>query len=210
MARNALALARTSERKGNRMGIETTYRDARHGRETAPAAPRDDADEETAVAYAFAGFTFDPASGLERGGSRIPLAPTEARLLAALLEAGGRVVTKDELAWRVWRGAASDNSISRAVCAVRRALRAGSDEMIVQTIYSSGFRIAVPLHRAYAPLRRPASAVSTQHPAAVAYLRAARELLRSGGPTDVEGAAVQLERAVQLLTGTGFAPGHAS
>lgn len=193
------------------MDIETTYRGVRHGRETPPTAPRDAADEETAVAYAFAGFTFDPASGLERGGRRIPLAPTEARLLAVLLEAGGRVVTKDELAWRVWRGgAASDNSISRAVCAVRRALRAGSDEMIVETIYSSGFRIAVPLHRAYAPLRGPASTVATHHPAAVAYLRAARELLRNGGPTDVEGAAVQLERAVQLLTGTGFVPGHAS
>lgn len=156
-----------------------------------------------AMVHSFAGFRFDPGTGLERDGRRVPLAPTETRLLATLLEAGGRIVTKDELAERVWSGApASDNSISRAVCAIRRTLRRYSDEQVVETIYGSGFRIAVPIELAPAPWRIYAVPASAGfQPVALACLQAARELLKGGRPAEVRAAAAEVERALRLLSG---------
>lgn len=155
-----------------------------------------------AMVHSFAGFRFDPATGLERDGRRIPLAPTESRLLATLLAAGGRIVTKDELARRVWSGAAaSDNSISRAVCAIRRTLRRYSEEQVVETIYGSGFRIAVPVELAPAPWRPYAIASYGLKPGAVECLQAARELLKAGRPAEVREAAAEVERALRLLCG---------
>lgn len=155
------------------------------------------------MVQSFAGFRFDPGTGLERDGRRIPLAPTERRMLAALLQAGGRVVTKDELAEKVWSGApASDNSISRAICAIRRTLRRHTAEQIVETIYASGFRIAVPVELAPAPWRAHAPSPSLGlQPVALACLCAARELLKGGRPADVQYAAAEVDRAVRLLTG---------
>jgi DNA-binding winged helix-turn-helix (wHTH) protein len=158
---------------------------------------------ETALVHSFAGFRVDPIDGLERDGVRIPLAPTESRVLAALVAAGGRIVTKDQLTEQAWSGApASDNSISRAICAIRRALRFYTDEQIVETVYAVGFRIAVPVEFAPAPWRaRPAPASRTLPPAALACLHVARDLLRRGRPVDVPHAAAEVDRAVRLLCG---------
>lgn len=166
---------------------------------TGGAAPR----VETALVHSFAGFRVDPVDGLERDGLRIPLAPTESRVLAALVAAGGRIVTKDQLTEQAWSGApASDNSISRAICAIRRALRYYTDEQIVETVYAVGFRIAVPVEFAPAPWRaRPAPASRALPPAALACLHVARELLRRGRPVDVPHAAAEVDRAVRLLCG---------
>ncbi len=154
------------------------------------------------MVQSFAGFRFDPGTGLERDGRRIPLAPTESRMLATLLAAGGRVVTKDELSERVWNGApASDNSISRAICAIRRTLRRYSEEQVVETIYASGFRIAVPVELAPAPWRARAIASAGAQPVALACLQAARELLKAGRPAEVREAAAEVERALRLLSG---------
>lgn len=155
-----------------------------------------------AMVHAFAGFRFDPGAGLERDGRRIPLAPTECRMLGTLLAAGGCIVTKDELTERVWRGApTSDNSISRAICAIRRTLRQYCDEQVVETIYATGFRIAVPVSLAPAPWRARAVAMSGPQPVALACLQAARELLEAGRPAEVREAAAEVERALRLLSG---------
>jgi DNA-binding winged helix-turn-helix (wHTH) protein len=168
---------------------------AGHGYETVRGA--------VALAFSFAGFRFDPGTGLERGGRRIPLAPTERRTPATLLRAGGRIVTKDELAERVWGGApASDNSISRAICAIRRTLRRYSSEQVIETIYASGFRLSVPVDLAPAPWSPHAeSAALGLQPVALASLQAARELLKGGRPSDVREAAAEVERALRLLSG---------
>jgi DNA-binding winged helix-turn-helix (wHTH) protein len=155
------------------------------------------------MAHVFAGFRFDADIGLERHGARIPLPPTESRMLALLLEAGGRIVRKNELAERVWCGApASDNSISRAICAIRRTLRRYTDEQVVETVYGVGFRITVPVEFATPPW--PAQSVlgvRIPQTAALACLQVARDLLRGGRPADVPHAAAAVDRAVRLLCG---------
>jgi DNA-binding winged helix-turn-helix (wHTH) protein len=182
------------------------------------------------VAFAFAGFRFDPETGLSWQERRVPLAPTEHRALASLLAARGRIVGKDELARRVWNGApTSDNSISRAICAIRRALRTRSAERIVETIYGCGFRIDVPVEivpvdTAGAGLGDSNAHVGAEvtelwdtarvgsreqpeilrggvYPIAVARLLTARELLRAGRAADVSYAVAEVERVLRLLTG---------
>jgi DNA-binding winged helix-turn-helix (wHTH) protein len=154
------------------------------------------------LVHSFSGFRIDPLDGLERDGVRIPLAPTEGRVLAVLVAAGGRIVTKDQLTEQAWSGAAaSDNSISRAICAIRRALRLYTDEQVVETVYGVGFRIAVPVELAPAPWRARPAPARTLPSAALACLTAARELLRRGRPADVPHAAAELDRAVRLLGG---------
>lgn len=163
----------------------------------------------TVMAYSFAGFQFDAGAGLQYDGRRVPLAPTEFRMLGALLAAGGRIVTKDELARRVWSGApASDNSISRAVCAIRRALRSRGEEQIVETIYGSGFRIAVPVELVAAKWQaRPELGPASHRPMVVACLASARELLARGGPADLQYVADELDRALRLLGGEAWISG---
>jgi DNA-binding winged helix-turn-helix (wHTH) protein len=155
-------------------------------------------------AYAFAGFRYDPATGLERDGRRIPLAPTESRLLRVLLDAGGEIVTKEELVRLVWNGTpVSDNSISRAVCAVRRAVRVGTPQQVVETIYGNGFRVAVPVGLVPAPWHRGGGAIPTAHVDVIAIecVRAARDFLRRGRPADLEYAVAELDRAIRRLAG---------
>lgn len=96
----------------------------------------------------FAGFEFDPERGLRGPAGPIPLQPQDARLLAELLEADGRLVRKEDLVDRVWRGRAiSDDAIFQSVRRLRGAL-GGEHGGPIQTVYGSGLRLAVPVIRA--------------------------------------------------------------
>lgn len=164
-----------------------------------------------AHSFSFAGFTFDSQSGLYRDGQRLPLAPIEIRVLAMLLEGEGRVVTKQALIDGVWHGAAvSDNSISRAVCAVRRHLREHCRLRIVQTVYRTGFCIAVPIGRA-AVARVEDTLVPDSRPQLLASLRELREALLGSRSADLRHAMLHVERVERLLTGaqTAVIPGRA-
>jgi len=64
-----------------------------------------------ALGYEFAGFRLEPANALFHAGGVVRLAPKEFALLSSLVAAAGAgaLVTKDELAERVWgAGGASD------------------------------------------------------------------------------------------------------
>lgn len=74
--------------------------------------------------FVFAPFSFDTVSGeLRHGAGRIPLLGTASELLRVLIEERHRVVSKDELLRRVWRGAAvEEGNLSTYIAKLRTAL----------------------------------------------------------------------------------------
>jgi DNA-binding winged helix-turn-helix (wHTH) protein len=91
----------------------------------------------------FAEFSFDTVSGdLRRRGQRIPLLGTASELLRVLIEERHRVVSKDELLLRVWRGAAvEEGNLSTYVAKLRTAL--GDDPQaprFIRTHHGHGYR----------------------------------------------------------------------
>ena len=98
---------------------------------------------ETASAWSFGPFTFDPAASLlSRDGEPVKAEPQSLRLLDHLICNRDRIVTRNELIETVWDGrAVSDWAVSAAIKALRTALGdTGRDSRIVRTIHSRGFR----------------------------------------------------------------------
>lgn len=139
------------------------------------------------AAYEFAGFRFDASVGLSRAGHPIRLAPTPMRVLAALLAAQGRFVPRDAVIRAGWRGRdASDDSVSRCIYMLRRALAHPDGTDVVETAYGRGFRIAVPVIRGdearhAVSIRKLAQ---LRHPAAFETWQVARELAARRTPDD--------------------------
>lgn len=141
----------------------------------------------TRSAFEFAGFRFEPSIGLSRAGHPVRLAPTPMRVLGALLAAQGRFVPRDAVVRAGWRGRdASDDSVSRCIYMLRRALAHPDGLEIVETAYGRGFRIAVPVVRG--DEGRPAASVrklaQLRHPAAFETWTVARELAARRTPDD--------------------------
>ena len=88
--------------------------------------------------YRFGRFTLDPASKeLSADGAPIPLGATDFRLLLALIEQAGSVVTKDELMSRVWgKATVGDNTLHVHITALRKALGDG----FIATKQGRGYR----------------------------------------------------------------------
>jgi DNA-binding winged helix-turn-helix (wHTH) protein len=83
---------------------------------------------------------------LERNGAVVPLAPKLFEVLLALVEANGRLVTRDELADHVWGRAVSDGSLSQHVFLLRKALGESSKEhRFVLTVPGRGYRFLQPV-----------------------------------------------------------------
>ena len=76
------------------------------------------------------------------GGAPIELTPKEFDLLQALLEAAGRVLSREHLLNRVWGYARADEIESRTVDVHIRRLRAklGGEERRIATIKGVGYR----------------------------------------------------------------------
>jgi TolB-like protein len=73
----------------------------------------------------------------------IPLRRTPLALLSVLAEAGGAVVTKDELIERIWAGnSIEDNAIQAQVAGLRRAL--GKHARLIMTVHGLGYRLSLP------------------------------------------------------------------
>jgi DNA-binding winged helix-turn-helix (wHTH) protein len=91
----------------------------------------------------FAAFTFDSVSGeLREGARRVPLLGTASELLRVLIEERHRVVSKDELLRRVWRGApVEEGNLSTYITKLRSAL---SDDpqapRFIRTHHGRGYR----------------------------------------------------------------------
>src|SRR3984893_799073 len=109
--------------------------------ESVPAdRPRDDRSVE------FGRYRMFPALRLLlRDGDKIDLGARGFDVLWTLLEAGGEVVTKDELIDKVWAGAVvEENNLQAQMSAIRRAL--GPDREMISTVFGRGYRLSVAGH----------------------------------------------------------------
>jgi DNA-binding winged helix-turn-helix (wHTH) protein len=95
---------------------------------------------ESGIVYQFGTFEVNPASGeLLKNGRRIRLQELPHRLLVALLENPGEVISREELRSRLWPGDTFvdfDSSLRVAVGKLREALDDNADDpryMLVRT-----------------------------------------------------------------------------
>lgn len=95
------------------------------------------------LVFSFPPFRLDPSQRLVTSdGQPISLTPKEFDTLFALVEAGGRVVDKEELISRVWPDSyVGDGSLARNISVLRKTL--GED--VIQTHRGRGYRIALPV-----------------------------------------------------------------
>jgi DNA-binding winged helix-turn-helix (wHTH) protein len=90
------------------------------------------------------GARVSPAARTIAGPLReVTVEPRVMQVLLALAEAEGAVVTRARLELRCWGGPfASEDSLNRAIAALRRALRdAGAGDLAVETIPRTGYRL---------------------------------------------------------------------
>src|ERR1700722_7290262 len=93
--------------------------------------------------YRFDDFELDVQNlRLTAGGENCPLEPKSFRLLQFLIENRGRTVSKDEIVAAVWAGTfVSDNSVTRAVTQIRKALHDDAKEpKYIETVPTVGYR----------------------------------------------------------------------
>jgi len=98
----------------------------------------------------FASFELDVCAGeLHKAGARVKLQDKPFRLLAALLERPGELVTREELCGRLWSSDTFvdfDNSLNNAVNRVRAALGDAADRpRFVETVGGYGYRFIAPV-----------------------------------------------------------------
>ena len=98
------------------------------------------------MAYRFGAFLYDPVErGLSRGGSEVPLTHKSRELLLLFLHNPGRLLTREEIAERVWPDAAvTHDSLRFQVAELRRALGAQGEDFI-RTLHGEGYRWEEPV-----------------------------------------------------------------
>ncbi len=96
--------------------------------------------------WRFAGFSYSAETGLTRDGARITLGPQARQLLELLLEAKGEVVTKGQIAERLWPDRPpSDDSIDRCAYLLRKPLRDAGAADLIATSYGRGLSLRAPV-----------------------------------------------------------------
>ena len=158
-------------------------------------------------AIAFGRHTFDPERCELRtvGGAPVPLGQRAARLLQALIEAGGRVLSRDDLLRRAWPGREIDDGNLRVqIAALRRAL--ADDRALIGTVAGRGYLFAGRAERrpaARSRLPRPAVPLVGRAPrAAAAPADSAPGAAAPGGPMPV--ADVSVESVLARVAATRF------
>lgn len=128
--------------------------------------------------YAFDSFTLDTGQyELRRGQEHVAVEPQVFELLALLVAASDRLVTRDEIVERVWNGRiVSEAAVSSRIKAARRAIGDdGSAQRLIRTVQRRGFRfIGTVREVAPAAVEAPASEVGLTPPAAISPAHAAR------------------------------------
>src|SRR5262245_3177572 len=95
----------------------------------------------------FGPFRYDLADAtLERDGQPLAVSKRGLLLLDALLEAGGMVVSKDQLLDRAWAGAVVEESnLTVQIAALRKALGpSGYGHDWIATVPRVGYRLVLP------------------------------------------------------------------
>jgi DNA-binding winged helix-turn-helix (wHTH) protein/tetratricopeptide (TPR) repeat protein len=115
--------------------------------------------------YRLQGFEIDE-SALElrdRTGAPVSLPPLAFDLMIHLIEHRDRVVTKDEIFELIWSDvAATDNSLSQAIWAVRRALGdTGGAQRVIKNVRGRGYRFVADVEKLGAEGSPPAAVVAS-------------------------------------------------
>ena len=111
----------------------------------------------------FGVFEADLRSGeLRRAGMRIKLQEQPFKVLVALLERPGQVVTREELRKRIWPEESFgdfDHAVSVAIAKLRTALNDSSAvPRFVETLPRRGYRFIAPVHGTSPPTNAVSSA----------------------------------------------------
>jgi DNA-binding winged helix-turn-helix (wHTH) protein len=106
-------------------------------------------DEPTLEVFEFSGFTLVPGERLLLDGfAAVLLSPRAFDLLLALVRRAGRLAIKDELLAEVWSGLTVEEvNLSVNISLLRKALRPGSGEAVIQTVPKAGYRLVAPVSR---------------------------------------------------------------
>ncbi len=103
---------------------------------------------------------------VEKGGQTKTLTPRAFDLLAYLLEHRDRVVEKQELFERVWKGEfVTDNALTRAIREIRHAIGDEADSpRYIETVHKRGYRFIAPVEglAPLAPAIKPAEPPGTR------------------------------------------------
>ena len=113
--------------------------------------------------FVFDAFHLDSARRLlRRGDEVIALAPKAFDVLLLLVEAGGRVVSKQELLDRVWSGLfVEEANLPQNISLVRKALgESPRDHRFIVTIPGTGYRFAAPVQAAGAAAKTTPESVA--------------------------------------------------
>jgi TolB-like protein/DNA-binding winged helix-turn-helix (wHTH) protein/Tfp pilus assembly protein PilF len=99
----------------------------------------------TARVYQFGVFTLDARTGeLWKAGHRTPLRDQSVQLLLALLERPGELITREELAGRLWAAGTFvdfDRGLNKAINHLREALRDSAEQpQFIETLPRKGYR----------------------------------------------------------------------
>jgi TolB-like protein len=123
--------------------------------------------------YRFAAFEFDTAAcELRSRAGRVALEPQVFALLCLLIENSGRVVTRDEIIQKVWKGRiVSDAAVSSRVKSARRAIGDdGRTQRLIRTVSKVGFRFVAAVKTAAltpaSPRTNPLATAAVAEPAA--------------------------------------------
>jgi DNA-binding winged helix-turn-helix (wHTH) protein len=152
--------------------------------------------------YRFADYMFDDERGLEGPSGPVPLRPLDSKVLRLLLEAQGRIVSRDAILDAVWKGKlVSDDSVTQSVRRLRSAM-AGSDRAdLIQTVYGTGVRITAAVERSAAPVDASGSVAQSvaRNIKAAAILASARELAAQRAPDNFSSAVDAAQNAIGML-----------
>ncbi|HEY1305711.1 MAG TPA: winged helix-turn-helix domain-containing protein [Vicinamibacterales bacterium] len=104
----------------------------------------------TARVYQFGAFTIDARTGeLSHAGRRTPLRDQSVQLLLALLEQPGELITREELAGRLWAEGTFvdfDRGLNKAINHLREALEDSAEEpRFIETLPRKGYRFIAPV-----------------------------------------------------------------
>ncbi|MFT8209921.1 MAG: winged helix-turn-helix domain-containing protein [Symbiopectobacterium sp.] len=91
--------------------------------------------------YIFEGFSFNNGQLLTKDKGAIYLAPKESSVLHFMLQNAHSVISKDAIIEHVWKGGlVSDESLTRCIYVLRRALGHSSKKRFIDNIYGKGYR----------------------------------------------------------------------